>query len=186
MGALALAVAIGISGLGRAQPPAPGGGPHTRIALINLAQVFKGYHKVTTYANENKKVLEPYQEQAKKIQAQIEAWAKERDKADQPMSEREKAEKARKAYERQLQDLAEEAKGVYTKKNEEQMLIVYKEVMDAAHRLAQSQGYELVMHFNDVPPNMPEYWSAGNVGARSRPGPAFPCTLLPAWKSPRR
>jgi len=178
MGMLTLAAAIGISSLGRAQP-VPGGGPHTRIALINLAQVFKGYQKVNSFANENKKLLEPFQDRAKKCQEQIEAWTKEMEKKELPEAKRIEAANARKSYERQLEDLGNEAKLLYTKKNEEQMLIVYKEVMESAHRLAQSQGFELVMHFNDVPSTMPEYWSPQNVVRKIQAGACIPMYIAP-------
>src|SRR5207244_3374831 len=85
LGLLSLATAIGVSSLGRAQnAPAPGGGsaPQTKVALINLALVFKGYVKVTNFANENKAMLQPYQDKAKGIQAQIEAHTKELEKKE--------------------------------------------------------------------------------------------------------
>ena len=47
--------------------------PRTRVALVNLAQVFKGYEKVAAFSAANKKLLEPYAQRAKMIQLQIEA-----------------------------------------------------------------------------------------------------------------
>jgi Skp family chaperone for outer membrane proteins len=181
-GMLGLAVAIGVSSLGRAQnPPAPGGGPtlQTRIALINLAQVFKGYQKVTNFANENKQMLQPYQDKAKTISVQIEAHTKALEQKDLQEARRAELEKNRTAYTRQMEDLSNEAKLLFTKKNEEQMLIVYKEVMDAAQRYAVSHGYELVMHYNDVPTSSPEFYSAGNVSRKIQAGACIPMYTAP-------
>lgn len=182
MGLLSLATAIGVTSLGRAQnPAAPGGGTstQTRIALINLAQVFKGYVKVTNFANENKGMLQPYQDKAKGIQLQIEAHTKELEKKDLAESKRIEYEKNLKAYQRQLEDLGNDAKLVFSKKNEEQMLIVYKEVMDIAQRYAQAHGYELVMHYNDVPPNSPDFYSGGNVARKIQAGACIPMYIAP-------
>ncbi len=148
--------------------------PRTRIALINLAQVFKGYHKVTAYANESKKLLEPYQEKAKELKEQIEAHAKALEDKTLPEETRKEHERKRKLRERKMEDLANEAKELYTKKNEAQMLIVYKEVMAEAHRYAKAHDIDLVMHYNDVPADNPEYWKAGNVARKIQAGATIP------------
>ncbi len=182
IGMLSLATAIGVSSVGQAQnPAAPGGGttPQTRIALINLSQVFKGYTKVTNFANENKALLQPYQDKAKTIQLQIEAHTKELEKKDLAESKRIETEKNLKAWQRQMEDLSNDAKLVFAKKNEEQMLIVYKEVMDVAQRYAGAHGYELVMQYNDVPTNSPEFYSGGNVARKLQAGACIPMYIAP-------
>jgi Skp family chaperone for outer membrane proteins len=179
---LTLGVAIGVSSVGRAQQPpagAGGGALHTRIALINLAQVFKGYNKVTSFANENKAMLQPYQEKAKGIQAQIEAHTRELEKKDLQEAKRIEYERNLKAYQRQMEDVSNDAKLLFGKKNEEQMLIVYKEVMDTAQRYALANGYELVMHFNDVLPDQPEFYSSGNVSRKIQAGACIPMYVAP-------
>lgn len=181
MGMLTLAGAIGVTSLGQAQnPAAPGGGaPQTKVALINLSQVFKGYTKVTNYANENKTMLEPFTTKAKLIQTQIELHTKELEKKDLPEAKRFEYEKNLKAYQRQMEDLSNEAKLLFSKKNEEQMLIVYKEVMDMAERYAAAHGFELVMHYNDVPRTATDFYSAGNVSRKIQAGACIPMYIHP-------
>ena len=60
------------------QPRQPQTHP-TRMALVNLAQVFKGYERVAAFSADNKKMLEPYSEKAKAVQKQIEALASDSD-----------------------------------------------------------------------------------------------------------
>ena len=179
MGTLALTVAIGTAGLGHAQNPTPGGGPHTRIALINLAQVFKSYNKVSAFTNDNKRMLQPYQDKAKHIQTQIQLHNAELEKRELAEARRIELEKNRTTYQRNLEDLQVEAKLMFTKKNEEQMLIVYKEVMETATGYAKSNGYEVVMHYNDVPNDSSDFYSAGNVSRKIQAGACIPMYLAP-------
>jgi len=181
MGMLTLAGAIGVTSLGQAQNPAPpgGGAPQTRVALINLAQVFKGYNKVTNFANDNKAMLQPYQDKAKTIQQQIELHTKELEKKDLMEAKRVEYEKNLKAYQRQMEDLSNDAKLLFSKKNEEQMLIVYKEVMEMAQRYAAAHGFELVMHYNDVPMTSSDFYSAGNVSRKIQAGACIPMYIHP-------
>jgi Skp family chaperone for outer membrane proteins len=181
LGMLTLGAAICVSSMTRAQQ-AGGGTPTSRIALINLAQVFKGYEKVKAFTNENKKMLEPFAEKAKGIQAQIEAHTKELEKKDLPEDKRFETEKNLKAWQRNMEDLSNEAKKLYGKKNEEQMLIVYKEVMDMAQRCAVSHGYELVMHFNDVPMNAADYYNPVNVSRKIQAGACIPMYIAPGME----
>jgi len=162
-----------------ASAPKPPTAPRTRIALINLAQVFKGYDKVNEFAKANKAMLEPYQDKVKELKEQIEAHIKALEQKDLPEETRTEHERKRKARERKLQDLAEEAKALYTKKNEEQMLIVYKEVMAVAQRHAKAHDIELVMHYNDVPTDSPEYFSPSNVVRKIQAGPTIPMYMVP-------
>jgi Skp family chaperone for outer membrane proteins len=181
LGMLTLGVAICVSSMSKAQQ---GGGsqPTTRIALINLAQVFKGYQKVQAFSAENKKMLEPYSDKAKGVQAQIEAWTKELEKKDLVEAKRVEAEKCIVTYKRQMEDLSNDAKMAYAKANETQMLIVYKEVMDAAQRIALSHGYELVMHFNDVAANSPDYYNPANVSRKIQAGACIPMYIAPGME----
>jgi Skp family chaperone for outer membrane proteins len=185
LGMLTLSVAICVSCLtspSRAQQPGGGATPTTRIALVNLAQVFKGYQKVTAFSSENKKLLEPYSDKAKGIQAQIEAHTKALEDKSMVPEKRLETEKNLKGWQRQMEDLSAEAKVIYGKKNEEQMLIVYKEVMDMAQRYAVAHGYELVMHFNDVPMDSTDFYNPVNVSRKIQAGACIPMYMAPGME----
>jgi Skp family chaperone for outer membrane proteins len=180
---LTLGVAIYVTSHSAAQQGGGvGGEPRTRIALINLAQVIKSYQKVITFQNEVKGLLQPYQDKAKGIQQQIEAHTKELQKTDLQPANREQLEKNLRAYQRQLEDINAEAKAFWSKKNDEQMVILYKEVMDAAVRYASAHSFELVMHYNDATPEMPEYWHPGNVARKIQAGACIPMYVHPGME----
>lgn len=170
-----LLISVGRSG-SETNPTPP---PRTRTALINLSQVFKGYSKVTEYANANKAMLEPYQTRAKEIQQKVEGLTKELENKELLADKRGQLEKNLKSSQRQMEDLSNEAKELFTKKNEEQMLIVYKEVMAEAQRQATAHGFDLVMHYNDVPTDAPDFYSAGNVSRKIQAGATIPMYIAP-------
>ncbi len=148
--------------------------PRTRVALINLAQVFKGYAKVTHYTNANKVMLQPFQDKVKDLQQKIAGFNEELEKKDLPDEKKILIEKKRTARQRELEDLQVEAKQMFTRKNEEQMLVVYKEVAEVAQQYARAHGIDLVVHYNDVPTDSPDYFSAGNVSRKIQAGAFIP------------
>jgi Skp family chaperone for outer membrane proteins len=162
-----------VSQKGYAQQPAAVA-PQTKVALLNLMQVIKNYGKFTNFQNEVKTLLQPYQDRDKAIKQQIEAHTKELQKPDLQPAQREQFEKNLKAYQRQLEDNSNDAKMVLAKKNDEQMLILYKEVADASQRYAASHGFEMVLHFNDADPATPDYWSPMNVARKMQAGSCMP------------
>jgi Skp family chaperone for outer membrane proteins len=179
MGVMTLAGAMGVLSLGQAQNPPPAGAPQTKVALINLMQVFKDYNKVTAFANDNKTTMQPYQDKAKFIHTQVEAHTKALEDKNLIEAKRIEYEKNLKGYQRQWEDLQIEAKQVFSKKNEEQMLIVYKEIMDVAERYAAAHGFELVMHYNDLPKTSSDYYSPGNVSRKLQAGACMPMVIHP-------
>jgi Skp family chaperone for outer membrane proteins len=78
-----------------------------------------------------------------------------------------------------MEDLSKEAKDQYTKKNEEQMLICYREVMESARRYAKAHDIELVMHYNDVPPENPDFYNPVNVSRKIQAGACIPMYIAP-------
>jgi Skp family chaperone for outer membrane proteins len=148
--------------------------PRTKVALINLAQVVKNYDKVKAFQNETKAALQHFQEKSKELQKQIETHTKEMQKSDLEADQREKLGKSLRKYQRQLEDLSNDAKTTWTKKNDEQMVILYKEVVTAAQRYGAAHGFELVLHYNDAATDQPDYWHPGNVTRKLQAGACIP------------
>jgi Skp family chaperone for outer membrane proteins len=175
---LGMLVLVGRSWSDTKPPPAP----RTRIALINLAQVIKQYEKIAVFQAEVKELLEPFQGKAKGIQKQIEVHTKELQQTDLQPDKRMQLEKNLRNFQRQLEDLNAEAKAFWAKKNDEQMLIFYKEVMDAAQRYARAHDFDLVMHYNDATPEMPEYWHPSNVSRKIQAGACVVMDVAPGME----
>src|SRR3989442_171490 len=139
-GMLVLGGAIVVTSKLTAQPTARPAAPQTKIALINLSTVIKDYKKYQQFQNDVKATIEKYQDNDKKIRAELKKAA---DALATPgLTEQQKGEweKYAKAQQRLLEDNQNEAKMVLGKKSDEQMIILYREVRDACERYAQGQG----------------------------------------------
>jgi Skp family chaperone for outer membrane proteins len=175
-GVIALGVAVYVGSRLFAQPPAPQASaePRTRIALLNLGHVVKNYRKFQQFQEELKKAVEPYQLKDKQYRQQIEAHAKALQDPAKSQAEKEVLEKNLRTYQRQLEDNANEVKTFVGKKNDDQMVILYREVQEVAQRYAVSHGFELVLHYNDALPNTPDYYTPMNVARKMQAGACVP------------
>ncbi len=146
VGVLSLGVAVYFTSKLWAQgTPRPAATAQTRVAMLNLRWVIKNYTKYQAFMEEIKKAEEGYNQQLKAKQAQIEAKAKGIEMKSGP--ERERIEQDIRDIQRQAEDIKLRARKELTQKSNDEMVKVYKEVRDAAYRHAQSQGYDLVLHF---------------------------------------
>ncbi len=137
-GVLILAVLILADRLG--SQPKPPQAPRTRMGLVNMAQVLRDYVKVAALTAENQKLLKPYQEKLQDLKEQIDAHTKALEQKDLSEESRAQHQKKLKARQRELEDVSNDYKVQFAKKNEEQMTSVYKEVAEAAQALCQGQG----------------------------------------------
>ena len=126
----------------------PAAAPSTRIALINLPYVIKNYDK---YKNFTKQIMEDekkYTDEIKGKKDEQDRKTKELQNAVDP-AKKEAAETAVKNLQREIEDLAAKARKEMNKKGIDMMVLVYKEVRDAAWRHAQSNNFDMVLHFED-------------------------------------
>ena len=56
--------------------------------------------------------------------------------------------------------------------------MIYREVQEAAQRVAVAHGYDMVLHYND-PTTSAEYWSAGNIVRKMQAGACMPIYFAP-------
>jgi Skp family chaperone for outer membrane proteins len=175
-GVIALGVAVYVGSRLFAQPPAPQAGaePRTRIALVNLGHVIKNYRKFSQFQEELKKVVEPYQLKDKNFKGQIEAHMKALQDPAKSQAEKEILQKNLTTYQRQAEDNANEVKVLVLKKNDDFMVIMYREVQDVAQRYAVSHNFELVLHYNDALPGTPDYYTPANVARKMQAGACVP------------
>jgi Skp family chaperone for outer membrane proteins len=175
LGAVALAGVVFYVGRLWAQTttPARPAEPKTRIALLNLSHVIKNYAKFKAYEEEIKTALEPYQKKE-------EAWRKEAEeltkKAQAPTTSQEEKDRAQKRLteiQRSVEDNRNEVRKIVTRKQDEGLTILYREVQDVATRIARSQGFEMVLHYNDYT-EPKEYWSVQNILRKMQAGALMP------------
>jgi Skp family chaperone for outer membrane proteins len=177
-GILALGVMLYIGRL-EAQPggtPAPAAAPtpRTRIALLNLTYVIKHYEKFTHFQEEMKQAFKPFADKDRKLKAEAESLTKEIQALPASQeAEREEKTKRLKVVQRDLQDNSETAKSYLGKKTDEQMKILYFDIMDAASRHARAHDFELVLHYNDAIEKV-DFFSSQNISRKLQAGALMP------------
>jgi len=179
-GAVALGVALhastllaqtGTTGTAAAQP-------RSRIALLNLSHVIKKYNKFTTYQNELKTAVEPFQARDTDLKKRGEALAKEGQAANTTAEKRDQIEKQLKELQRQIEDNKNDAQKVLIKKQEEQLKTLYMDVYNVVQRVAQAHSYDMVLHYNDAV-ERDDYWSPSNIARKMNAGALVPMYYAP-------
>ncbi len=182
--AAALGLAVYFSSRLWAQAPAPSAQPpaQTRVALVNTVQVIKSYHKYKTFEDEQRRLAKPYEDRNKAYQDNLKEWQKVLENASAPAEHREKAEKEIKERKRQIEDNIGEFKRILAKKSDEQLVQLYREVEDAIKRYAASNGFHIVLQF-DERTNPAEIYSPQNI-QRKIQGSAVSGATVPVYIAP--
>lgn len=123
----------------------PAATAQTRVAMLNLRWVIKNYAKYQSFIDQMKAEEKKYVEQLMAKQKLLEAKAKEAEKATE--KQREAIEQDARNIQRDVEDIKLRARKEVAQRSNDEMVKVYKEVRDAAYRHAQSQGFDLVLHF---------------------------------------
>jgi Skp family chaperone for outer membrane proteins len=132
----------------QAQPVASRG---NKVAVINLAKVINNYDKWKAFKDEYKKEYDRvFEDRVKGLRATYEAYKKQIEDPKELPDKKETAGKEIKKLERQIQDIAEEAKAILGKKEADEFVQLYREVRDAVTACAKYYGIDVVMHYNDA------------------------------------
>jgi Skp family chaperone for outer membrane proteins len=179
-GVLALGVLCYV-GRGWAQQqtaPAAQPAPRTKIALINLTYVIKNYNKYINFQNEIKQTFQPYEDKDKELKKKGETLTKEHTDPKTTASRKEEIEWQLNSLKHQIEDNNTAAKVHLGKKSDEQMKILYMDVVDAAQRYARSHDFDLVLHYNDATTET-DYFSPQNIARKLQSGALMPLDAAP-------
>ncbi len=147
--------------------------PRSRIALVNLSHVIKNYDKFKGYMEEMKTSVEPFRKKEEVIKKAGEKLVKDAQVPGITPERKEGFLKEEMKLKREMEDLRNEFGVFMGKKQEQQFVIVYGDVRNAAERYAQAHAYDMVLHYNDaVDPR--EYWSGPNVARKMQAGALMP------------
>jgi Skp family chaperone for outer membrane proteins len=152
--------------------------PRTRIALLNMAYVIKNYKKTETFQAEVKEAFKAYEAKAQAKQVLMEQYAKQIQDQKTTPDQREALTKQITNLKREVEDLNNEAKAVLGKKSDDQMVILYREIQDAAQRYAVAHNFEAVFHYIDAT-TQADYYSPGSI-VRKLQSPS----LMPLYQAP--
>jgi Skp family chaperone for outer membrane proteins len=141
--ALATAVYCG-SRLGAKPTPAPAPAP-TRVALLNIRSAVKNYVRYQRFMEGMKKLDREYLEAVKAKQKKLEALNREIE-ALQGAARADKEQQAL-VLRREVEDLTTKFRREAAEKGQAEMVVVYKQIRDAATKYARAHQIDLVLHF---------------------------------------
>lgn len=123
----------------------------TKVAVLNLAQVINGYKKWDAFKEEYKAEYKRlFEDKVATMKTQMESLDKEIKAATTTPERKEAATKELNHLQRQVQEIAEDAKAALGKKEADQFVQLYREVADAVKTIATYYNIEIVMHYNDA------------------------------------
>lgn len=127
-------------------PARPAPPKTTHIAVLNLRFVVKNYKKYKAWTEEMKKLDKKYTDEVKvksKKQEELTKQAADTTDADR----REELERAARNLKREVEDISTNARKEFDRRNTEEIVLVYKEIREAATRYAKAKKIDLVLHF---------------------------------------
>jgi Skp family chaperone for outer membrane proteins len=123
----------------------------TRIAFVNIAQVFHQFSKVnsgrTTFTDWEK--LGPYKEKAKKLMEEAKGWEDLLRTGFVALQDVEKYQNAIKKNKRDIEDMSTEISRVLAKHQEENLVTLWKEIEVGVSTVAEAGKYNLVVGYGD-------------------------------------
>lgn len=143
--------------------PSAGAGA-SKVAVVNIGAVFQKYEKAKFYKDEMEGMLKPFRLEAEKLKKEILDWKKAMEHPKFDPKERERYEAGIVANNRKLEDLDREARKRIGKKQEEQIVALYKEVNLIVNGYAQSNGIQLVLAYGD--PIEGDHFNFGNINRK--------------------
>lgn len=154
--------------------------PRTRVALLNLAYVIKNYKKWEGFQAEIKANFKDFELKVQAKQKMMEDYAKQIQdpKSTATADQKEAYAKEITKLKREIEDINNEAKGYLGTKSDNQMVILYKEVQDAAQRYAVAHNYEMVLHYTDAVTQQ-DYYSPANIARKLQAGALMPLYATP-------
>jgi Skp family chaperone for outer membrane proteins len=160
-----------------ASAPQAGAAPRTKVALLNLTYVIKNYTKYISFQEEIKGIIKPFQGTDAQLRKEGEELSKQVS-ATTAAEKRAEVERKLKDLQRKIEDNNAEAKLVLGKKSDDQMKILYMDVLEAAQRYAVSHEFDLVLHYNDAV-TKEDYFSAPNIARKVQTGALMPLYAAP-------
>lgn len=154
----------------------------TRIGFINLTYVINNYDKYKQYKEEMKKIVEPLQKRHEELRSKLEELHKQggissilqtADKDRSEKSEKEKLEKKVKEIQQEIEDNKANISAKMTKRSDDEMIVIYKEIMEATQSYATAHDLDLVLHYNDAITDE-DLMSARNIARKLNTGGLMP------------
>jgi Skp family chaperone for outer membrane proteins len=159
-------------------PVAPAPQPKTKVAVLNLSKVIKGYRKWDDFQAKYKEKIDSYDKQLQPLKKELDDLQALGNKPGTDNATKEQIGKKMRLKSTEMQDKADEFKKQLADYEGTSFTTIYNDVKDMTARYARSKEIELVMHFNDGVTE-PEANTPQNIGRKMGHGPCFPLYVVP-------
>jgi len=158
-----------------AVPSRPAAAPRTKIAVLNLTYVISYYEKYKTFKEDIKKQMQPFEDMVKQNQLKAEAMQKELANTTQPPNEarRQEIEKQMRELKFSVDGATADMKPKVIKQEQDEMVLLYREVQSAAATYAAAHDFDLVLQYNE-PLDPKDYYSPANIERKMGAGALIP------------
>jgi Skp family chaperone for outer membrane proteins len=150
--------------------------PTSKIAVVNMQQVIEKYEKFVNYKNELERFIKFYQEKETVIKGDA-LKAQEKAKAN-PIASRDTIEQEMEGYKRKLEDLGKEFKKELAKKQQAELVTLYREIEDMVKRVAIANSFEMVLQYNELIDPKDAY-NPALISQKVHPGVCMPMYAAP-------
>jgi Skp family chaperone for outer membrane proteins len=133
----------------------PGSAVHGRekqlkIAVLNLPLVIKKYKKYDVYEADLKAYVEKQQTIETRYRNEMAKLQKDYTEGDPTSTKHDSLEQQIKEKKREMEDLGTNFKKEFSKRQEQQLVTLYREVEDMVKRVAEANNFSLVLQYGDV------------------------------------
>lgn len=149
LGVLALAVYAGGPARGQEKGAAPKATGPTKVALVNLREVFKGYSKFNNLNDEVKKKVEEIEKVFKRKTETAQKLQEEYKDPKTPQKRKDALENELRLAKVELEDFKAKEQRNIMKMQDEQLTQLYREVDGVVRDYAQKNGIHMVLRYNE-------------------------------------
>lgn len=133
------------------QPPAAPTTPQagTKIACVNVGQVFNNYVRAKAFKEELEKTVAPFKDRGKKLLDDIKNMQDAAQKPGFDPKYRDSYELQIRKNKRELEDMQLEIQKLIGKRQEDNMMTLWKEINMGIKAVSESAGYQIVLAYGD-------------------------------------
>jgi Skp family chaperone for outer membrane proteins len=121
----------------------------TKIAVVNIGQVFNQYTRAIAFKKDLEGTLKPFKDKAKTLTDQITGWENALREGKVQEKDKEQYINAIKQNKRELEDMGSRIQKDLGQRQEQNLVTLWKEVDMGIAAVAKSQGYQIVLGYGD-------------------------------------
>lgn len=127
----------------------PQGPTGTRVAVVNIGHVFNKYSRAAQFKAELEETIKPFKEKAKVLTDQMKSWHEEMQRPNFDPKKKEQYDAGILNNKRQLEDMQRDIQKLIGKKQEDNLVTLWKEVNTGIDAVAKAYGFQIVLGYGD-------------------------------------